>query len=69
MIKLPVHIKDIKVGGTVEHKGAIKTVGACNIGGDQFVGRTLWGDSYMGGHKLVARVSYPRWYRGERVCD
>lgn len=51
MIKLPVHINDIKVGDTVEHHGVIKTVCACDIGG----------------RKLVTRVSYPRWYRGEQV--
>lgn len=67
MIKLPVHINDIKVGDTVEHHGVIKTVGACNMGGDKFIGRTLWGDSYMGGRKLVTRVSYPRFYRGEQL--
>jgi len=67
MTKLQVHINAVKVGDTVEHNGVIKTVGACNIGGDSFTGRTLWGDSYQCGRKLVTRVTYPRGYRGQIV--
>lgn len=53
-----VNINTVKVGDMVEHNGVLKTVGACNIGGDKFIGRTLWGDSYNCGHKLVTRVSF-----------
>lgn len=68
MIKTQVHIDDIKIGDTVERNGILKTVGACNIGGDKFIGRTLWGDSYMGGRKSVTRVTFPRFYKGVQIA-
>ncbi len=53
-----VHIDCIKVGDTVIHDEAMKTVCRQNIGGDTFMGRTLWGDSYKLGTVPVKRVSF-----------
>jgi hypothetical protein len=51
-----VHISMIAVGDTVEHEGKLKTVCKNNIKRG-FCGRTLFGDSYHAGYKLVKRVS------------
>jgi len=55
-----VHIDCIKVGDTVIHDGAMKTVGTHNITFDTFMGRGLWGDCYRSGTVLVKRVSFKR---------
>ena len=51
-----VHVDCIKVGDTVIHEGELRTVCRNNIGGDTFMGRTLWGDSYRLGTVPVKRV-------------
>jgi len=51
-----VHINDLKSGDTVVHAGVVKTLTSCNIGGDKFIGRTIWGDSYHAGNKPVELV-------------
>ncbi|MEX0597122.1 MAG: hypothetical protein WD512_11535 [Candidatus Paceibacterota bacterium] len=53
-----VHISTITIGDTIEHNGQLKTVTATNIGGDSFIGRTLFGDSYNSGRKQVKKVSF-----------
>jgi hypothetical protein len=52
-----VHIDTIKCGDTVLCKdGITRTVGNSNIKHGQFMGTTLFGDSYMLGHELVQKV-------------
>ena len=53
-----VHISCIKVGDTVIHNEVMKTVCRRDIGGDTFIGPTLWGDSYRLGTIPVKRVSF-----------
>lgn len=52
-----VHISEIRVGDTILHNGEIKTVSGNNIKNCSFMGKTLFGDSYNLGHKLVVKVS------------
>lgn len=61
-----VHIIRIKAGDTIEHYGRLVTVSERDIG-DGFMGRTLFGDSYVLGLRLVRRVVHPTFYRGEAV--
>ena len=53
-----VHIDDITVGDTIIRPGGHMTVCACNIAGNSFIGRTLFGDSYKIGTVPVTRVIY-----------
>lgn len=53
-----VHIDDIVHGDTVIHKGEMKTVSGTDIGGDKFMGKSIFGDSYKSGHELVKRVNF-----------
>lgn len=53
-----VHIDNIQPGDTVLHvDGEVRTVGRSNIGGDSFMGRTLFGDSYHSGH-ICKKVTF-----------
>ena len=52
----PVHISQISVGDTIEHKGYLRTVCANNIKRDSFMGISLFGDSYNLGAKTVNKV-------------
>lgn len=52
-----VHISAIKVGDTVKHDGAIRTVCANDLKSCPFMGITLFGDSYQLGYKLVDKVT------------
>lgn len=47
------HKDDVNVGDTIEHNGHERTVCACDIKQDSFMGRTLFGDSYRLGYQLV----------------
>jgi hypothetical protein len=51
------HIADIKAGDTVLHDGGLKTVCFSNIKQDKWLGTTLFGDTYMGGRKLVKKAN------------
>lgn len=51
------HISLIQPGDTVIHYGTMKTVTKPNISGG-FCGKTLWGDSYMSGHRPVKLVQF-----------
>ena len=51
-----VDISLIAVGDLIEHDNKIQTVCKKHIGGDRFIGRTLFGDSYNLGYKKVKRV-------------
>lgn len=53
-----VNIKDIRIGDAVLHEGYIRTVGANNLKHSDFMGITLWGDSYKLGYKLVKRITH-----------
>ena len=53
-------IADIKAGDTVLHNGHLKTVSACNIGRDKFLGITLFGDSYRCGREMVKKADIYR---------
>lgn len=54
--QIPVNINTIKIGDTVLHNGVMRTVDKNAIGGDYFVGRTLWGDSYKSGNTPVTKI-------------
>ena len=47
------HISLIKAGDTIEHNGELRTVCKSNISRTEFLGTTLFGDSYNCGHKPV----------------
>jgi hypothetical protein len=51
-----VHISLIKIGDTIESNGKTYTIGKDDIGYSVFMGRTLRGDCYSLGSKLVKRV-------------
>jgi len=53
---IKVHISQIKIGDVILHNGFERTV--CNkiIKHCNFMGTTLWGDSYNLGYKLVTKV-------------
>ena len=53
---IPTHIKQIKIGDTVMVNGQMKTASRTSFGGDDFMGLTLFGDSYRLGRKLVDKV-------------
>lgn len=50
---MKVHIKDVKVGDIIFHDGKWRTVGKKDIKEDPFMGRTIFGDSYQLGYKLL----------------
>ena len=54
-----VHISTINVGDTIISKdGFMRTICKNNLGGDSFMGKTINGDSYKSGHKLVKKVIF-----------
>lgn len=60
MQTVKVHINNIQIGDVVScPDGHIRTVGRETFGGDSFTGKTLWGDSYNAGNKLVTKIIYP----------
>ena len=52
-----VHISQITVGDTVHHDGQMRTVNNNHIGFNSFTGKTLFGDSYRLGTKLVKKYT------------
>jgi hypothetical protein len=66
MEKSQVHIDEIKPGDTIEHNGEVRTVCPKNIK-TGFMGTSVFGDSYHSGHKLVTKVTFPRFYKGARI--
>ena len=50
------HISTINIGDTVEHNNEIVTVGKNNIKYSEFMGITLFGDSYKLGNEMVKKV-------------
>lgn len=53
-----VHISEIRSGDTVVHNDKTMTVSNNDISKGGFMGTTLFGDSYMCGHRLVTKVTY-----------
>jgi hypothetical protein len=53
---MKVHISQINVGDIIFHEGEEKTVCANNIKDCPFMGRSLFGDSYNIGYKLVTKI-------------
>jgi hypothetical protein len=51
-----VNISTISAGDTIEHCGEIVTVGKNNIKYCNFMGYTIFGDSYKLGYQLVKKV-------------
>lgn len=51
-----VHISTIKQGDTIEHNNEIVTVGKSNIKNSEFMGITIFGDSYKLGYQKVKKV-------------
>ncbi len=58
MSKENVHISEINSGDAILHNGEIKTVCNRTIKNCSFMGRTLFGDSYNLGNKLVTRIVF-----------
>lgn len=54
----PVHISEVKAGDTILHNGEIRTVSGTDIGGNRFIGKTLFGDSYNLGYAQVQMVHF-----------
>lgn len=56
-----VHISQIGVGDAILcGDGKIRTVCKSNIKRSEFMGITIFGDSYHSGHKLVVRVNFDK---------
>jgi hypothetical protein len=53
-----VHISQIMKGDTILHNGQMTTVSQNDIKNCPFMGRSLFGDSYNGGRKLVKRITF-----------
>lgn len=53
-----VHISQITSGDTIIHNGKLTTVSTNNIKIGGFMGKTLFGDSYNLGYKLVNKVVF-----------
>jgi hypothetical protein len=54
-----IHISNIQVGDTIISKdGHMRTICKNNLGGDNFIGKTINGDSYRSGHQLVKKVIF-----------
>lgn len=51
-----VHISQIKKWDTILHNDKVKTVNDCNIKRCDFMGITIFGDSYNLGYKPVKKI-------------
>lgn len=51
-----VHISQINVGDVIEHNGEAKTVSGNNLKRSEFMGITIFGDSYKLGSQKVKRL-------------
>jgi len=54
------HISQISAGSTIIHNGEMKTVSGNNIKFSEFIGVSLFGDSYNIGNKLVEVVLFKK---------
>ena len=62
-----VHVSQIRIGDTVEHEGHLKTVGKGNIKECNFMGTSLFGDTYNSGTKPVIKVTFPVYKLGKII--
>lgn len=54
-----VHISQISAGDTIICRdGNVRTISKKNIGKDSLLGRTIFGDSYMGNKLMVQRIVF-----------
>lgn len=58
MEQTQVHISQIRSGDTILHNGEIKTVSGTDIKYSEFMDKTLFGDSYHIGYKLVTKINF-----------
>lgn len=58
MITQKVHISSIKIGDTILHNDEIKTVCKRVLKKCDFMGVSLFGDSYNLGHKPVIKINF-----------
>jgi len=56
-MNIETHIKNIKPGDTILFNNVPTTVTEKNIKYDKFIGKTLFGDSYNLGTKLVIKIT------------
>lgn len=53
-----VHISQIRVGDTIMHNGVMTTISGNNIKRSEFMGISLFGDTYNLGYKLITRINF-----------
>jgi len=53
-----VHISQIRVGDTIMHNGVMTTISSNNIKRSEFMGISLFGDTYNLGYKLITRINF-----------
>lgn len=53
-----VHISKIRVGDTIMHNGVMTTISSNNIKRSEFMGISLFGDTYNLGYKLITRINF-----------
>lgn len=53
-----VTVGDLNAGDTVLMDGVLKTVCKKDLGRDELLGPTLWGDSHHAGHRKITRVTF-----------
>lgn len=53
-----VNIESIKSGDTIQHNGELRTVCASDIKHSDFMGTTIFGDSYRLGYLPVIKVTF-----------
>lgn len=56
LITTQVHISTIRAGDTIQHDGKVVTVCGKDIKRCNFMGITIFGDSYALGHRPVTKV-------------
>ena len=69
MVQEKVHISRVRSGDTIVHDGVLSTVTSTNISWSSFTGRTLFGDSYRLGRKLVTRVTLKNYGRDKHRIE
>ena len=55
-----IHISQVRIGDAILHNGEVKTVCGQTLKRSEFMGITIFGDSYNLGYKLVTRVHFNR---------
>jgi Golgi nucleoside diphosphatase len=60
-----VHIDKITAGDTIIFDGKEKTLSKKDIGKDDLLGKTIYGDSFKSGKKKVERVLFKKFVKGK----